>query len=209
MVSAVKKSIILASFIISALAVPSPKVVAKRFDDAASGEWSGIWKWPSPQPPSNPASPVIPAPAPPPSSSTGSAAQMYLATHNHVRSAHAASPLTWSNTLANAAQTWANRCQTVHSGGSVGPYGENLAWGTPGFNQTGAVNFWAAEASQYNPRHPQMSHFTQLVWRNTARVGCASANCPRLMNNNVGVFHVCEYDPPGNYAGQYSQNVIV
>lgn len=42
--------------------------------------------------------------------------------------------------------------------------------------------------AQYNPRHPVMSHFTQLVWRSTARVGCASAICPRLMNNNVDFF---------------------
>lgn len=134
MVSVVKKSIILASFIISALAAPSSKVEAKRFDDAADGGW----KWPFPQP----TVPTVGIPAP------SSAAQMYLAAHNRVRSAYGAAPLTWSNTLANAAQTWANRCQTVHSGGSVGPYGENLAWGTPGFNQTDAVNFWAAEAGE-------------------------------------------------------------
>ena len=49
--------------------------------------------------------------------------QAYLSAHNTVRAQHGASPLTWNNTLANAAQKWANGCVFQHSGGSLGPFG--------------------------------------------------------------------------------------
>ena len=46
-----------------------------------------------------------------------------LNAHNDFRAQHGAAPLTWSDTLANAAQSWADRCVFEHSGGAVGPYG--------------------------------------------------------------------------------------
>ncbi|KAL8780189.1 MAG: hypothetical protein Q9213_006587 [Squamulea squamosa] len=72
-------------------------------------------------------------------------------------------------------------------------------------------------------------HFSQMVWGNTQKVGCYSHNCnPSGQNSldcnpatgssylgNTGcgtggdgmypVFTVCNYSPPGNFAGQYSQ----
>jgi uncharacterized protein YkwD len=40
-------------------------------------------------------------------------------------------------------------------------------------------------------------HYTQIVWRDTLRVGCGVANC------EAGSYHyeiwICNYDPPGNY----------
>jgi pathogenesis-related protein 1 len=47
----------------------------------------------------------------------------YLSAHNTVRAQHGAVNLVWNNTLANAAQQWANGCKFQHSGGSLGPYG--------------------------------------------------------------------------------------
>jgi uncharacterized protein YkwD len=46
-----------------------------------------------------------------------------LSAHNSVRAQHGAAALTWNNTLADAAQQWADGCKFVHSGGSLGPYG--------------------------------------------------------------------------------------
>ena len=46
-----------------------------------------------------------------------------LSAHNAVRQQHGAANLTWSNTLASAAQQWANGCVFKHSDGSLGPYG--------------------------------------------------------------------------------------
>jgi uncharacterized protein YkwD len=47
----------------------------------------------------------------------------YLSAHNTVRSQHGANALTWSDKLSSAAQTWANGCKFVHSGGQLGPFG--------------------------------------------------------------------------------------
>jgi hypothetical protein len=37
---------------------------------------------------------------------------------------------------------------------------------------------------------------TQVVWRESVRLGCGTASC-----NDGGVIWVCNYDPPGNYLG--------
>lgn len=44
------------------------------------------------------------------SGTTSSDIQAYLNGHNTIRAAHGASAVTWSDTLASAAQTWANKC---------------------------------------------------------------------------------------------------
>ncbi|KAF5336864.1 hypothetical protein D9611_003344 [Ephemerocybe angulata] len=128
---------------------------------------------------------------------TAAEKKAYLDAHNAVRRKHKANDLKWSDKLGNAAQTWANKCQWKHSNGAVGKWGENLAAGT-NLDINGAIKMWADEASQYNPKNPEYSHFTQVVWKKTTHVGCAKA--PVKM-------YVCEYNPPGNVAGQFGQNV--
>lgn len=88
---------------------------------------------PSPSPSSTPEpspSPKTstPAPAATAASSDTSASDIdqYLSAHNSVRSQHGATALTWSNSLAAAAQKWADGCQFVHSGGKLGPFGGTL-----------------------------------------------------------------------------------
>ncbi|KAJ7226223.1 hypothetical protein C8J57DRAFT_1731127 [Mycena rebaudengoi] len=56
--------------------------------------------------------------------------ELYLNIHNTERSKHGASDLVWNETLANAAQYWADECTNQHSGGMLGRFGENLAAGT-------------------------------------------------------------------------------
>ncbi|KAG7085363.1 hypothetical protein E1B28_002926 [Marasmius oreades] len=132
-----------------------------------------------------------------------------LNAHNSFRAQHGAAALQWSNTLAAAAQKWVDKCQFQHSGGAVGPYGENLAAGTGGFNGVAGVKLWTDEAKDYDPNNPQPSHFTQVVWKNTKEVGCAIKNCPNLFDGKFpdAQFLVCEYNPPGNVIGQFPQNV--
>lgn len=50
----------------------------------------------------------------------------YLDGHNSNRTIHGANAVTWNQTLADAAQTWANKCVFQHSGGSLGPWGGTL-----------------------------------------------------------------------------------
>jgi pathogenesis-related protein 1 len=73
--------------------------------------------------------------------------QAYLDAHNTVRAQHGAVALVWNQTLSNAGASWASKCVFEHSGGSLGPYGENLAAGTGSFGATQAVQLWTDEES--------------------------------------------------------------
>lgn len=152
-----------------------------------------------------------PAPPPPPpaAQSAGSIADAFVAAHNAVRAKHCAGPLTWSTKLAAYAQKWADtlRAKGCAFDHSHGPYGENLAAGSEGvLDPAGTVDYWYSEIKQY--RFPDggfsmnTGHFTQLVWRGTKSVGCGHATC-----NGLDVW-VCEYDPPGNWEGEYRTNVL-
>ncbi|KAI0079612.1 hypothetical protein K474DRAFT_1696318 [Panus rudis PR-1116 ss-1] len=136
--------------------------------------------------------------------------QQYLSAHNSVRAQHGAAPLTWSDEAAAKAQQWANGCVFEHSGGSLGPFGENLAAGTGGsYDIAAAVKSWTDEVSEYNPNNPQASHFTQVVWKGSTQVGCALQLCDGIFDASFGKakFFVCEYTPQGNIIGQFAQNV--
>lgn len=129
--------------------------------------------------------------------------------HNRHRAAHCAPPLAWSSELAATAQRHAERlrsggCNLVHS---QGPYGENLFGASPAGQATPdvVVDDWYNEVTAYDMRHPgfgmRTGHFTQVVWKDTTRVGCAVARC---QDSDVWV---CNYDPPGNIADQFARNV--
>ena len=130
-------------------------------------------------------------------------ARAMLAAHNAVRAEVKVPPLAWSEKLADVAQKWADELldkhQFIHNPNVS--YGENL------FDITGApasaasvVKIWASESRNYN--HASNSckgvcgHYTQLVWHDSKRVGCAVA---RGGGREVWV---CNYDPPGNWVGQ-------
>ncbi|KAJ6409419.1 hypothetical protein OIU84_009005 [Salix udensis] len=130
--------------------------------------------------------------------------QDYLDAHNTARAAVGVGPLTWDATVQAYAQNYANQragdCNLVHSGG---PYGENLAWGSPDLSGTDAVNMWVGEKAYYDydsnscAAGQQCGHYTQVVWANSARLGCAKVKC-----STGGTFIGCNYDPPGNVVGQ-------
>jgi len=134
----------------------------------------------------------------------------YLKAHNDFRNLHGAQPLTWSSELSATAQAWANGCKFVHSHGQ---YGENLAAGSGALSIQDAITMWTDEGKTYDPTNPVPSHFTQVVWKGSTQLGCAFATCPAgsIFPANYGpaVYHVCEYNPPGNVIGEFAQNVQV
>ncbi|KAI3968329.1 hypothetical protein MKW92_052318 [Papaver armeniacum] len=128
----------------------------------------------------------------------------FLAPHNVARAAVNVAPLVWHETVATYARNYANQravdCKLVHSTG--GPYGENLSWSSGALSTADAVRLWVDEKSNYDYQSNTCpggvcGHYTQVVWRNSVYLGCASVTC-----NNGGTFVTCNYYPPGNVVGQ-------
>jgi len=92
--------------------------------------------------------------------------------------------------------------------------GENIAY-TSNLDQAvalaWAIKSWYDEVSLYNYASPGLSgatgHFTQVVWVGSARLGCAVRQCPTMSGGRPASFISCHYSPPGNYQGQFPQNV--
>ncbi len=133
----------------------------------------------------------------------GTLAREMLTTHNAVRAEAKLPPLQWSSSLAAFSQKWANtllaRNRTAHNPNS--PYGENILITGVGFSPSLVVREWASESTNYRYRsntcRGDCGHYTQIVWRDTRRVGCAVARGARRE------VWVCSYDPPGNYEGEW------
>lgn len=94
-------------------------------------------------------------------------------------------------------------------------YGENLAWnwssrGPAPVACSIPTDNWYNEIKDYNFADPattpisRVGHFTQVVWAGSTKVGCAQA---ASLGPKGGVYTVCNYDPPGNYLGQFPANV--
>ncbi len=136
--------------------------------------------------------------------------QEFLDAHNTRRAAHGAAPVTWSTTIANAAQKFANNCPRNHSNTVLG---ENLYWAAPATSPTTAVENWYSEVSLYDFNNPGFSHdtghFTQIIWKNTTEIGCGiRSDCPTPPAWPLSYHVVCQYHPAGNFTNQFRQNVL-
>ncbi len=127
------------------------------------------------------------------------------AAHNAVRQAASSSipDLVWDETLAGVAQDYADTlasrgCELEHSDS---PYGENIYWTSGSSSADGVVQGWASEQSDYdyatNTCSRVCGHYTQIVWADSASLGCGVGDCP-----GGGEIWVCNYDPPGNWNGE-------
>jgi hypothetical protein len=136
-----------------------------------------------------------------------------LASHNAERARIGVPVLEWDPALAADARAWADDLAASgrfeHSPDEPGKalQGENLWAGTPrAYSPEAMVALWSAEKVDYRPGvFPNNSrsgdvehvgHYTQLIWRDSRRVGCATA---------VGQeeeFLVCRYSQAGNVTGQ-------
>lgn len=135
--------------------------------------------------------------------------QGWLQAHNSYRTLHGVPPLAWSATVAASAQAYADTCPSAHSGSA---YGENLAWATYDMGESKVVRMWYDEEPLYDYNNPGFSsetgHFTQVVWKGTTEIGCGFATgCGNDWPYMSNVW-VCQYNPPGNYIGDFAENVF-
>lgn len=140
-----------------------------------------------------------------------------VAAHNAERALVGVGPLTWDPALAAIATAWVQQCHDTdqpiglvdHNAGRSNGYptyvGENIYGSGGQASGVDAVRLWISEKSHYH--HASNScdagqvcgHYTQVVWRDTQKVGCALYDCPGLQ---FGSTVVCDYGPGGNIGGQ-------
>jgi pathogenesis-related protein 1 len=148
------------------------------------------------------------------------------AAHNEAREALGLPDLTWSPEIAEFAQQWSDSLAEDQCGAiqhrDQRTYGENIAMSGSTregdtFTPEDAVAGWVAEVACWefgtingseqcdtacvqDLNSNGCGHYTQVVWRNTERVGCGYSTCV-AQGFNFQVW-VCNYDPPGNFIGQ-------
>jgi hypothetical protein len=135
-----------------------------------------------------------------------------LAVHNRERAATGARPLVWDAALAAASASYGPALERLgklaHSPANMRHgQGENLWMGTrDAYELEEMAEGWAAEKSLFRPgffpsvsrsgRWSDVSHYTQMIWKGTARVGCA------VHKSRKWDFLICRYSPHGNVVGQ-------
>lgn len=145
---------------------------------------------------------------------------LIVSTHNKWRAQVGVGELSYSAELEVSAQAWANNlmntnhCRMRHSK-PEGRYGENLYWASAinwsdgrrelqHVSSAKPVDSWGSEIHDYsyakNSCKPgkMCGHYTQMVWRDSRKVGCAIAVCEDTREQ----VWVCQYQPAGNYVGR-------
>jgi len=137
-----------------------------------------------------------------------------LDSHNQCREKHGVAPLKIDKKLCSFAQEWANKLAKEDSfeHRTSQEYGENLycSWSSnPKAKCAGSkpVDSWYSEMTKYTfgsePTSSASGHFTQVVWKNTQKLGIAKAKSPK----SGKIIVVANYEPAGNWIGQYKDNV--
>jgi hypothetical protein len=147
----------------------------------------------------------------------------FVAAHNQARSGPLTPtpspplpPVSWDAILADSVYDYAIECHGMNGllshnadrstdyqalGGS-GYVGENIYGSSGGATPDDAVSLWMSEAPSYDYGSGNIGsagHYTQIVWRDSVRIGCAIVDCPALTYHNTVI---CDYAPGGNISGQ-------
>nr|QNH72471.1 toxin candidate TRINITY_DN30054_c0_g1_i1 [Pachycerianthus borealis] len=140
--------------------------------------------------------------------------QEALRIHNKYRAHHDTGPMTLDPKMCQEAKAYAQIIaqagRLIHSSKQQrSGEGENLAMaGGTGFVMTGehVTDMWYTEVCNYNfvtakSNGGAIGHFTQLVWKTSTQLGIGKFKV------GLATYVVARYRGPGNYLGQYQQNV--
>lgn len=165
------------------------------------------------------------AAAPPPVIKDLGAFSGVLDAINQHRASHGAPPLEWDDNAAEAAAQHAAHLRETQNleHGNTDAYGQNLylamSTQTPGepipaAEKTAreAVKDWYSQGACYHGHYDPATassylEFTQLVWKGSQRIGIAVAHGGPDSNGWYRSYVVADLSPPGNYSGQFEQNV--
>jgi hypothetical protein len=131
---------------------------------------------------------------------------------NLVRSEVGVPPLRWSEQLAESARAYGPKLAElgtfVHSPRAGRPnIGEALWMGPRGeYSIEAMIDYWAEEKRTFKPgifpdvsttgNWEDVSHYTQMIWRETREVGCA------LQRGGRSDYLICHFGPKGNRDGK-------
>ena len=137
-----------------------------------------------------------------------------LRVHNAERAAVGVQPLEWSQDLADEAREYGEKLAQT-SGLKHDDAPESLYRGPANASYAQVAEAWASEKAIYHNEEFQtgsktistkpggswfdIGHYTQMVWRGTTYVGCATVKSP--LGDMVGI---CRYAPAGNVQGQWA-----
>ncbi|XP_051483657.1 glioma pathogenesis-related protein 1-like [Apus apus] len=121
--------------------------------------------------------------------------------------------MTWDAALARTARAWSKRCLFKHNiylgeihqcHPNFTSIGENI-WtgGYQIFTVDSAIKSWYNEVKFYTYADQKCTkvcgHYTQVVWDNSYKVGCAVTFCKAVGGARNVAHFVCNYAPSGNY----------
>ncbi|XP_006881784.1 PREDICTED: peptidase inhibitor R3HDML [Elephantulus edwardii] len=130
--------------------------------------------------------------------------------------------MVWDEQLARSAAAWASQCIWAHGPSQLMRYvGQNLSVFSGRYNSvTDLAKLWSDEKQYYlypSPREcnphcpwhcngPLCTHYTQMVWATSNRLGCAIHTCGRInvWGNSLyqAAYLVCNYSFKGNWIGE-------
>ncbi|CAM5084862.1 unnamed protein product [Eretmochelys imbricata] len=117
--------------------------------------------------------------------------------------------MTWDAALARTARAWAKKCLFKHSPyltkkfmshPHYGHVGENIWTGHYRiFGVPEAIKLWTDEVQHYNLQTHKCTktcgHYTQVVWDNSHKVGCAVVFCRKAAGVRDAAHFICNYVP--------------